>query len=152
MDQREPIIWEALEHEHRPKTTDWYWALGIIAFGGATTALIAGNTLFALLILIGAFTMMLLATKHPTLTRFEINNRGVIIKKTLYPYSSLHSYGIPHENPLLILRSKKTFVPFIIIPLGDIHPSEIEDVLHGHLPREEHEEPFAHKILEYFGF
>ena len=42
----EGISWEAPEHRHTDKSSDWYWALGIIAIAAAAAALVFGNTLF----------------------------------------------------------------------------------------------------------
>ena len=51
------ISWEVPAYEHRPKTSDWYWALGIIAVSGSVAAFFLGNFLFGVLILVVAYTM-----------------------------------------------------------------------------------------------
>jgi len=70
------IRWQGYEYDHQEKTSDWFWVLGIVALSSAATAIIFKNILFALLILIGAFTVALFAAKKPNLTHFEINRRG----------------------------------------------------------------------------
>ena len=35
--------WEGREYDHNPKSTDWYWALGIIAVAAAVAAIRLGS-------------------------------------------------------------------------------------------------------------
>ena len=68
-----PFIWEAHEYIFQEKTSDWYWAVGIIAVSLAVLLIIFGNVLFALVVLIGSFTLSIFAARRPDLVRFEIN-------------------------------------------------------------------------------
>lgn len=154
---RGPYIWETHEFIYQEKTNDWYWIVGIIAVSISIVSIIFGNILFALFILLGAFTLCLFAAKKPEIIRYEINNTGIIINKTLYPYHSLHSFFVEDNThhglqSKAIFRSKKLIVPLLILPLEDIHPEELRDFLFEHLPEEHHTESLSHKILEYLGF
>ncbi len=153
---RPAIVWEAHEFVFQEKTSDWYWAVGIIAISIAVLAVIYGNTLLALLSLIAGFTLSLFAAKQPHFMRFETNNSGVIIEQTLYPYATLDSFWVENNVHLdleskLILKSKH-INPLIVIPLSTINPEIMRDFLLDHLPEAVHTEPFAHKLFEYFGF
>ncbi len=155
------ISWQEYEYVHHEKSSDWFWALGIIALSSAVTAIIFKNILFALLILIGAFAVALLAAKRPSLVHFEITRRGVSIDDVLYPFSTLKTFWI-NENEdeygrlTLILESKRVMMPYIIIPIhSEVDISEIEkikDILLNKLDEKELREPISHKILELFGF
>lgn len=152
-----PFIWETYEYFHQEKTNDWYWALAIIAISAAVISLIFGNILFALLILLGSFTLALFGARKPNIIRFEINTTGLLIGSTLYPYNSLHSFWVEDNNHLgvqskVLFRSRKLAVPLLVIPLDGIHPEELRDFLFDHLPEEEHSEPLSQKLLEYLGF
>ena len=67
--QQSQLEWRAFEHEHIHKSSDWFWALGIIAIAGAVTAIIFNNILFAIIILVGAFTLSVHAVKKPNLVK-----------------------------------------------------------------------------------
>jgi hypothetical protein len=150
------LRWETAEYEHREKSSDWFWALWIIAIAGTATAIILGNVLFAILILIGAFTLSLHAVKRPRIVQFEINERGVRIGKTLYPYSTLRSFWIEdtgdETSHKILIKSKKILATHIVIPIEHISPSEVRDLLIEYLDEEEDSESLAQKIVEYFGF
>lgn len=154
----EPIIWETEEYFHRQKTSDWYWGVGIVAVSAAVISILYKNVLFALLLLIGAFSLVLAASKKPRIVRFEINNTGVIIDKTLYPFGTLDSFWVINNEHVagdskIMIKSRKMAVPMIIIPIIDeVSSEEIRNFLLGHLIEEEHQESLSQKILEVLGF
>lgn len=149
------ITWEAPEHHHFEKSNDWFWVLGIVAISGALAAFFWGNFLFAIVILIGAGSMALLASREPAVIKFSVTTRGVRMGDRLYPYSTMDSFCIDEENPLgpqLLLKSKKLHMPLLILPIPPEYIDDIDDLLIDRLPEEELEEPLANKILEFFGF
>jgi len=156
MNTTDIISWQGYEYTHHEKSSDWFWALGIVALSSAVTAIIFKNILFALLILIGAFTVALFAAKKPHLIHFEVTRRGVSIDDVLYPFTTLESFWIDedeHGHLSLILKSQRVVMPYIIIPLSEaIEFEDIRNVLLEKLDEEELNEPISHKILEFFGF
>ncbi len=153
---RPPIQWKAHEYVHTEKTTEWYWALGLIAVAGSAGALLFNNVLFAVFILVAAFVLAVLATQQPKHIEFAVTQRGVRIDDTLYPYSSLESFAIdevsPHHTTKLILESRKTFAPTLVIPIEDIDPDEVHDYVAAFLPEDDHYEPLLHRVMEWLGF
>ncbi|MEX0916923.1 MAG: hypothetical protein WDZ90_00120 [Candidatus Paceibacterota bacterium] len=151
----EPLKWKAPEYEHRDKTSDWFWVLGIIAVSGAVAAVLFGNVLFGALILIGAFVLAIFAAKKPETVEFEINERGVRIGKKLYPYSTLDHFGIVENanTPKLYLQSTKMLAPHMVILLEGVSEKDVRDRLSKKLPEEdEGEEPFSERVMDMFGF
>ncbi|OGG85600.1 hypothetical protein A2392_02395 [Candidatus Kaiserbacteria bacterium RIFOXYB1_FULL_46_14] len=154
-DRTHAIVWEAPEHRHFHKPSDWYWALGIIALCGAVAAFFFGNFMFAVLILVGAAVMALQSAKPPRIVPFMVGTRGVRAGNQLFTYGSLEAYHIDEEDALgtqLLLRSKRLYMPLIVIPIPDEYIHEIEDLLRERLKEEDLEEPLAHKLLEMVGF
>ncbi len=149
------MYWEAPEHTHIEKTSDWYWILGIIAIAGSVTSMIFNNVLFGVVIVLGAVTMVIVSHRKPRIIPFEISGRGVRIENTLYPYSTLESFCFDEENPVgpqLIVKSKKLFVPLLIIPIPEEYVDAVEDVISARLHEAHLEEPLSHRLLEFFGF
>jgi len=150
------ISWQGYEYTHYEKSSDWFWALGIVALSSAVTAIIFKNILFALLILVGAFAVALFAAKKPHLIHFEITRRGVAIDDVFYPFTTLESFWIDedeHGHHTLIIKSERVIMPYIIIPLSEsIEFDEVRDILLAKLDEEELHEPVSHKILEFFGY
>ena len=150
----EPLSWSALEHEYIERNPDWFWMVGITALGGAILALVFGNTLFALFIVIGAVTLSLYALKHPRHINLEINSRGILIDVDIYPYQTLESYCI-HEHGdsfRLLIKSQKIFMPYISVPLDDTPPAEVRKALVHYLPEIYVPESISEKLMERLGF
>ena len=149
------FAWKVAEYEHRERPHDWYWAVGIIAVGGAVLAVIFNDLLFALVILVSAVALVLYAVRHPDELSCAIEDRGVIVNNTLYPYRTLESFWI-HEHKAtneLVLTSQKLFMPHVHVPLaGDINPDAIRDILLDYIPEIEIMPSVSEKLMEMAGF
>lgn len=151
----QPLIsWDAPEHHHTEKNNDWYWAVGIITLTAAALSFIFGNVVFGILIIVGVFTLVVNASRKPSIIRIEINDRGLIIEDVLYPFLTLESFWIDaHEHPPRILfKSHKTFMPYITVHISDVDREEVRQVLLKYIAETEHHEPLTKKLLERFGF
>jgi len=149
------ITWTALEYHHTEKGADWFWAFGIIVISAILTSVILGNILFALLILIGSITLFIFSIRHPKEALFEVNQRGIVLEEKLYLYNSLDSFWVDTEEdiPKVLIKSKKIFMPLLILPLGDdTNAEDLRDYLLDNLDEEYLHEPFLQKLLEQLGF
>jgi hypothetical protein len=148
------LTWEALEYEHTPRSSDWFWGLGIIAVGGIILSIIFSNLLFGLVIAVGAVALGLHALRFPKTVRCEITDRGIALDTTLFPYSTLQSFWIQeHVLPnRLMLTSRKVAMPHIIILLDAVSADDVRDILSQYVHEEEVHETFSDRILELLGF
>ncbi|MDD5318625.1 MAG: hypothetical protein PHF79_02275 [Candidatus Pacebacteria bacterium] len=151
------FTWSAHEYVYQKKTADWFWAVGIITISAAVITIIFGNILFAILILVGAAALTLFAAREPHLVNFKIDERGLYVEKNLYPFATLESFWVEHNDHLgfpskILVKSKKRIMPLIVIPLDEVDPQDIHDVLDLYLKEEEHIEPLSQKLMEYLGF
>lgn len=152
------ISWRTLEHHHNhDKSQDWYWTLGIITVALVILLMYFGDYLFGVVVLLGAFTMILYSQKEHEEISVSLGTRGVLIDETLFPYKTLESFWVEDEIEgevnHLILKSKKTIMPHVIIPLADdLDPDLITEYLLQYLDEEELEESLAHRLMEYLGF
>lgn len=139
---------------HTEKSADWYWIVGIVSVTLAVISVLLGNTLFAILIIVGVFTLTLYSTKKPHMVSIELLPSGIKINDLVYLYTSLESFWIEeHElSPRILLKTTKKIAPYVTILLGDANPHEVRDELLVHLPEIKHSEPFLEKLLIYFGF
>jgi hypothetical protein len=149
------ITWEAPEPEHKEKGSDWFWALGIVAIAGSAAAVLFSNTLFAVVVLLGASTMIVFAHRKPKILEYAVTTRGIRIHTELYPYSTLECFYLDEDcptGPQLLIQSQKLFMPLLILPIPSEYIDDIDDLLSAKLPEEHLDEPFAHRLLEFFGF
>lgn len=151
------LSWQALEYEHVEKSSDWYWAVGIIAFSIALISIILGNIIFAIVIVISTFALLVSANRKPKLVEFSLSKQGLHIDDEFYQYNTLKSFWVDNNShhdgrSQLFFRPRGMTAQIIHIPLDDIDPDEVRDYLLDMLLEEEHVESVLHKIFEYLGF
>lgn len=149
------IEWEAHEYEHKERSQDWFWAVGIISVAIAAAAAIFGNIIFGIFILTATFAMALFINHPPKEVRVVVDERGVTRDRILYPYSTLQSFWIDvdHPHPKILLSSEKVFMPLIIVPLGgEVDLDNLHEVLSQFLQEKPHSLPLVEKIIESLGF
>lgn len=148
------ISWEAHEYEHKERTTDWFWAVGIVAVAGAVASIIFGNVIFGILLILCVFSLVLFINRPPEIIEVALTEHGIERGTVLYPYSTLHSFWVDeiHPHKKIILKSKKIFMPLIVVPLGEASGEQVRRTLIRMLPEEPLRLPFLETILEYFGF
>ncbi len=149
------IFWDSPEHIYTEKNNDWYWAVGIITITAATLAFILGNIIFGILIIVGVFSLLVHSSRKPDTVHCEINDRGIVLNQTLYSFLNLESFWIDSEKEekKLIIKSSKTFMPYIIIHLTtEVDAERIREILLDYIAETEHHEPLSQQIMEKLGF
>lgn len=153
--QLKGIEWDAHEHHHTKKSSDWFWVLGIVTISTTVASILLNNTLLGIIFLIGGMVLALLSAREPKTVLYAVTLRGLRVDDKLYPYTTLETYcieDVPNTGPQLLVKSEKLFMPLIIMPLPEEHVDEIEDIIAERLPEEHLEEPLVNKLLEFFGF
>ena len=149
------LSWETEEFEHREKNKDWYWSVGIVTVGFFALAIILENYLFAILVVMGGFTVAMYGSKKPKVVRFAITSRGIMTGDVLYPYDNIEYFWIHYDPPhvrSLYLVSKKMLQTQIIIPLGHTDPNEVRECLIKFAEEKEIEESLFDTIARFFRF
>ncbi|MEI6346296.1 MAG: hypothetical protein WCO79_03650 [bacterium] len=153
--QSQTLRWQAYEYAYQPKTADWYWALWIIIVAIAATSVLLDNTMLGILIMIAGFSLTILSKRLPKIIEFEINEKGVVSHGSLYLHNSLESFWVQQigqGEPRLLIKSRKTMMPLIVVPLGDVTVDEARRTMLQHVQEEELSETLTQMILEYLGF
>ena len=154
MTETPALRWSAYEHEYFERSSDWYWALGIVAISIALTAIILHNFFFGLLILVAAVALGLIAQTPPELAHIELSDRGIRINGLLHRWDHIISFWVEEEHdapPMLLVDTTKFMSPNLIIPIEEIDPSLVRTFLKAHAKEKHMHEPVAHKILEFLG-
>lgn len=154
--QRNVLRWSAYEHEFVERGTEWFWALGIIAVCGAALSILFSDALFAVVILVAAFSFGLLANTPPELATFELSERGIRINGVLHRYDEIISFWVEDEHhhahrPLLLVDTIKFMSPNFIIPIEGIDPHLVRSYLKKRSNEVPMKEPLPHRIVEFFG-
>lgn len=148
------IAWEDFEFRHRPKDARWFQYV----IGAAVILLIIAvflrNILFAFFIILGSAALIFASQQKPKRIMYGITRKGVVVDKTLFPFQTIESFWIreEEEEDVLVLKSEKMLMPYILIPLGETDPDEVRHLLLERLDEEPHEKNLAEVFAEYIGF
>lgn len=145
-----------MTHEHKERSTDWYWGLGLGSVAAAAISLFFGNFLFAAIILIAAGSIATLVARGPREHWVRIDSRGVSLDGTLYRYSSIHSFwvqpGSAEREPRLLVSTSGIFSPQLVIPLENaIRAQNVRAFLKRFAKEEEQEPHLGEHLAELFG-
>lgn len=149
------IEWDAHEYEHKERSSDWFWAVGILSVAIAVAAVIFGNVIFGIFILTAVFSLALFINREPDTVHVIVDEKGVAKDKIRYPYSTLQSFwiDIEHSHPKILLSSEKLLMPLIIVPLSEeVDLENLHQKLASNLKEKPHSLPFVEKAIEYLGF
>ena len=147
--------WEAPEFEKTEKSKSWFIIPAVIAIILGIIALATNNILFLILVLLGFFIFYVYANKEPRIIKFKIYERGIEFDNQMHDFESLRSFWIFYDPPMekeISLRSKKTFFPYIRIPLGNQSPIEIRKYLLKFIPEKRHRESVIDIWMRRIGF
>ncbi|MCE9628457.1 MAG: hypothetical protein K8Q91_00430 [Candidatus Vogelbacteria bacterium] len=148
------LEWQAFEYNYNEKNSDWFWMVGIVGGIAVILAILFKNFLFAIILLLSTFTVLMYGARKPELITFAITAKGIRIKNDLYPFKNLKGFAIKEDDDFakLMIHSDRLFLPHIIIPLEDIDPELIRERLSIFLDEEHFEETFVDIFVERLGF
>ena len=132
-EQTKKFEWDASEVDHREKTVDWYWALGIAVVVGCVLCIIAKNYLLAILIALGGLLLAFYGNDRPMPVHVEISERGIKMNDDLYTHETIKSFWmyVDHKkrNRLSIITSRTALPERIVMLPDDISAREIRAYL-----------------------
>lgn len=175
------IAWTADEHVYTQKNAEWYWTVGIIGATVAALAFIFSNIMFGVFVVVATIALCIVSSKPPRRIDYSINDRGIMIDDRLYTFLSMKAFWIEHNHgktadstsfvgtdsetgeqvetgnfvynkPAILIRSSRPVMPYIHIPIEEVDPEEIRDILLKYIPERQMSESQFHKIFEQFGF
>jgi hypothetical protein len=157
MEQPYTVAWQAAEYPFHKKSVDWYWWFALATIGLIALAIYLHNILFAFVIAIGAFSLLLYAIRSPRMLDYEATTRGIKVENKLYSYQTINHFWIKDSGSetaekVLFLESQKKMMPLIVIPLGNANIDELRHFLLDFMEEQEILEPLGQRAMEWLGF
>ena len=145
------VEWEFQEYEKFPKHKKWFFGLGAIAGFFLIIAVFTFNFLFALIIILATLILMLHYNRDPLIVKFTITDLGIIMGDNFMPYKDLNRFWVVYDPPIvkkLYFQRKSGMYPTLIIPLQDINPLYVRDILLKNLKEDltQEDESFAELV------
>ncbi len=151
--------WEVDEYIERDRSNDWFWTVGLIVLTGIVISIILKNFVFAMFLLVAAGTLSVFIFRKPERLAVTIDNRGVQIEHTFYPYKELKQFWVEPEEGgrngvrQVFFMTSRTVIPELSIELTeDVDADKLRSYLLRKIPEGEIQESLAHQVMESLGF
>jgi hypothetical protein len=149
------ISWRAAEHEHVPKTGNWYLLMGAVALGLIIFSLWQKNFFFAVFIILASVMIFTMSRRKPQVFEFRLNEHGIAIgNRIAYDYDRLQDFSIrnrPGRLDELIIRRKTAMNPEVRMLVDAKTMVKIQEFLKDRLPEVKHEESLIDLFREVLG-
>jgi len=140
--------WVVREYDRHDRGQLWYIGMTLAGMALVIYAVVTGNFLFALIIILAAIILFLQHHQEAQEVLFQITETGIVVGTKFYEYSELDSFYIifnPPDVKTLFIETKSAVRPLVRIPLMDNNPLEIRNLMQEFLPEdlEKEEEPLS---------
>ncbi len=148
------VNWKIEEPNFMPKTTEWFWALGILALALIVFSILLKNYLLIIILALAIFIIYSSKNKKPELINFRLDNDGLYIENKFYPYDSFESFWIfeahADKERELALRSKRHLSPLLIVPFHNNDEPQIRKIIAKYLTESEEQESLIDLLRKRF--
>lgn len=129
--------WDFPEYVRHNRPTWWYVVAVVGGIGLIVWALMDGNFLFALIILLFAFILFTDRRGEPITVKFGIYERGVRIGRNFYLFRELNSFAViyepPHVERLYLMPKTSVLRNEFSVPLEGKDPLHVRSLLLDYL-------------------
>ncbi len=140
------LVWETHEYDQPQRGLVWHIVAGAIAAGLLIYAVVDGNFLFGVMIVVIAFLIALRSLRKPDLLLIAITNRGIVLHDRFYDFESMESFWIIYEPPAVTdigITFTSKWRPELLISLQNTNPLHVRKLLSQYLVEEERKESLS---------
>lgn len=136
----EIVTWETPEYHQHDRPTWWYIVYAIIAIGLVIFSLSTNNFLFAIIIVIGSFVVILHDARSPQNVLISLTTEGIIVGNRFYDYDQIRHFAIvykpTHNLKRLYFDFKSITQHRLSLALHDTNPLFVRENLLKYLPED----------------
>jgi|YNPNPStandDraft_1061719.scaffolds.fasta_scaffold33536_2 hypothetical protein len=142
------MSWQIQEFEKHKKSTLWYVVGGVILILLLWYCIATSNFLFAIILLMFAIITVLYDFYESKEIEFALTSAGVKFGEKMYSYEEFKRFWIvyePTDVKKLYLEFNSVLKPRLAIPLNDIDPNKVRQILQGYVKEDlnETDEPLT---------
>lgn len=149
------ISWSAPEYEHPERKPNWFLYPGAGALLLVLIGILIHSYFFVALVVLAYSVILMYAYRTPRDIEFLITHEGIYAGRALYRFSDIKTFWIfeaPSGGAELSLEIDRITMPYLSLPLGELHPNKIRAVLSDFLPEEKHKEFLSDHLARGLGF
>jgi hypothetical protein len=151
--QEQGLSWQINTHEHKERSADWYWALGLLSLAGAGLSIFFGNVLLAVILLLGGGSLGFLVARGPREHQVTLNQKGITLDGTLYSFKNIGSFWVEEgPTPRLLVSTSGILHPQLVVPLlSSARAMSVRSYLKRFAPEVEQHPHIGEHLAELFG-
>lgn len=142
------LKWQVPEYPQYTRGRGWYVWAAVIGLALLIYAVIAGNFLFALIVIIGVLISVISSWKPPKMVELRLYEDGVKLDSVYYPWEKFQSYWVVknEETTNLGLDLKNWLRSDIYVPVKGHTLEDVEKFLSQYLKKnpDRKEEPLSY--------
>ncbi len=147
----EVVRWTAPEYYTPTKGVTWYVVYGLTVLVFMAIAIfVLKSILFAVLIVIMAFSLFLYVNRPPRTIQYSLSRKGIHVDDHLHEYSEFREFGLlsddPHSNTISLIPRRR-FAPSLTFHFPDEAGEAIVDMLAARLPMKDIHEDYIDKLF-----
>ncbi len=151
-----PVVqWTASEYVSHEKTPMWYVALfGATLFLVLFIYVVTRDFLASLVVFVAGGSMSFYAARKPATKNYLIDEKGIKIDATFYPYETFRSFSVVEEGAIdsIWLKPLKRLAPTIVMYFSPDDEQNIIDVIANFLPHEQKELDAVDRLSKHMRF
>ena len=141
------ISWSFPEYIREQKSKLWYVLVFVSLTAMIVYAIVTVNYLFAVILLLSAFTIVFQYFQATREIPVTIGEDGIIVDKSFYPYKVFAGFWLAYNPPevkFLYLEFKNSIRKALPVPLEQMNPLEVREALLNYIQEdlEKDEEDF----------
>jgi len=129
----EIISWEIPEYDKHSRGKTWYVLFILVTLAILGYAVMTANFLFAVIVIIGGFVLIMNDARHPQSVPVSITTEGIFVGRKFYDYDEIRDFSIVYKPAEGL---KKLYFEFksrtrhrLSIFLADVNPIFVRDNL-----------------------
>ncbi len=126
------LAWDVDEFPDHERSRTWYLLTGVLGVAMIIYAIATANFLFAVIILMIGVITLLSTFLPPQKVPVIITNMGIVVSDMYYDFEAIADFSIAYDPPhvkYLYIEFVSSWHPLVSIPLEDIDPNEVRDLL-----------------------
>lgn len=126
------VSWETFERIPHERSKSWYIIASVIGAALLIYAVLTGNFLFAIIILMAGIILVMNGIRHPERIEVHITDLGIVVDNTFHDYKDIKEFALVYEPPMiktLYVDFNSAFRPMVSIQLDEADPNIIRETL-----------------------
>ena len=128
----ELIAWETWEFPPHDRSRNWYIIAGVVGVILIVTAILAGNFLFAIIVLMMGVILLVGHLRQPQRIMIHVTTAGLVIGHEFLRYRDIKDFAIVYDPPdvkILYVDFHHLTHPLVALPLEGVNPNALREAL-----------------------